>query len=507
MTQRNNFDTAELPPRAGSLGLSSTGQDTLANDNSRLAARGRRASRIPISLPVTLRDQFGGQHQARTQSVMVRGAVVTSAANLRVGHKLTMQNLKSGKSAECHVTSIEPGIATSNTVELEFTGAQPDFWPVQFPSENSATQATTATPPLTSADQLSLADDISGPPKVSSKIPTPAVRPREAELVSLADSVEHNFAAPAIAAKPVIPRTPPPTDSVAQFRAANRAAHRRQQRTKTLYSVACVLALAALAFAGKNWLSHRPAATTQPEAFAPEPAKPVKTMAAKSRPSSSTSPSTAVANVFAALKSTQSKVMERIKLPVTAKTTLAPDLPAEAATAPADTSTPVDATPVAQAQPADDSQVTVRHGASLASQRVQDNGEEPVALPLTASIPAASQPKPEALSEVVAQTPTPPKPVGLAPQVPKQLTSARLIASAPAQYPPMARQLHQEGEVVLNVDIDISGKVSDAKVISGPPVLRSAALDSVRRWTYQPATLGDKPVPSTQTVKVDFRLK
>jgi protein TonB len=77
----------------------------------------------------------------------------------------------------------------------------------------------------------------------------------------------------------------------------------------------------------------------------------------------------------------------------------------------------------------------------------------------------------------------------------------------PAQYPPVARQIRAEGEVVLNLDVDASGKVTDAKVVSGAPMLRTAALDAVRRWKYEPATLGDKPVPSTQTVKVDFRLK
>jgi outer membrane biosynthesis protein TonB len=38
-------------------------------------------------------------------------------------------------------------------------------------------------------------------------------------------------------------------------------------------------------------------------------------------------------------------------------------------------------------------------------------------------------------------------------------------------------------------------------------VLRAAALDAVKRWKYAPATIGGKPVASTQIVKVDFRLK
>jgi protein TonB len=79
--------------------------------------------------------------------------------------------------------------------------------------------------------------------------------------------------------------------------------------------------------------------------------------------------------------------------------------------------------------------------------------------------------------------------------------------SVPAQYPSMARQLHIEGEVLVSLDVDASGSVSAARAVSGAPLLRAAALDAVRQWKYQPATLGDKPIPSTETVKVNFHSK
>src|SRR5204863_116280 len=79
---------------------------------------------------------------------------------------------------------------------------------------------------------------------------------------------------------------------------------------------------------------------------------------------------------------------------------------------------------------------------------------------------------------------------------------ARLVYSAPAQYPSMARQVRAEGEVIITLDVDTSGNVSAARAVSGPPILRSAALDAVKRWKYQPATLGDKPVVSTEVVKL-----
>jgi protein TonB len=134
-----------------------------------------------------------------------------------------------------------------------------------------------------------------------------------------------------------------------------------------------------------------------------------------------------------------------------------------------------------------------------------DLGEQPIAVPLQIGEPANLQEKPEALSQVVAAVS--PKAAILAPQPARRVVPAKLMHSVPAQYPPMARQLRVEGEVVVSLDVDASGSVSAARAVSGAPLLRGAAIDAVRRWKYQPATLGDKAVPSTETVKVDFHSK
>jgi TonB family protein len=144
----------------------------------------------------------------------------------------------------------------------------------------------------------------------------------------------------------------------------------------------------------------------------------------------------------------------------------------------------------------------VRHGSSsVTGRKTDDTGEAPVALPLQVA-ETAGLTRPDALKDVVANVPK--QTAVLAAQVPKKAVPARLIHSVAAQYPPMARQLHVEGEVLLNVSVDTTGAVSTIKVVSGPPLLRTAATDCVKRWKYQPATLGDKPVASTEVVKLDF---
>jgi outer membrane biosynthesis protein TonB len=44
------------------------------------------------------------------------------------------------------------------------------------------------------------------------------------------------------------------------------------------------------------------------------------------------------------------------------------------------------------------------------------------------------------------------------------------------------------------------------RVVSGPPLLQRAALDSLRNWKYQPGYLDDKPVQTKISITVEFRL-
>ena len=81
-----------------------------------------------------------------------------------------------------------------------------------------------------------------------------------------------------------------------------------------------------------------------------------------------------------------------------------------------------------------------------------------------------------------------------------------LVSSAPI-YPAMARQAHMEGQVTIDAVIDTTGKLINMTVVSGPPLLRQAAIDSLRTWKYQPGYLNEKPVPTKTSITVNFRLR
>jgi TonB family protein len=84
---------------------------------------------------------------------------------------------------------------------------------------------------------------------------------------------------------------------------------------------------------------------------------------------------------------------------------------------------------------------------------------------------------------------------------------AHLISSVPPTYPNLARTQRIQGQVLVDALVDVNGRVSSMKVVSGPALLHQAAMDALRQWKYQAATLDGKAVPMHLTVTVQFRLQ
>ena len=84
---------------------------------------------------------------------------------------------------------------------------------------------------------------------------------------------------------------------------------------------------------------------------------------------------------------------------------------------------------------------------------------------------------------------------------------AKLLSSVPPSYPTLAKNQHIAGDVRVDALIDASGRVTTTKIVSGPPLLHQAAMDALRQWKYQPATLNGNAVPMHLTVTIQFRLQ
>jgi protein TonB len=82
------------------------------------------------------------------------------------------------------------------------------------------------------------------------------------------------------------------------------------------------------------------------------------------------------------------------------------------------------------------------------------------------------------------------------------------LSAPPPIYPPQARRERQEGIVLLAVLVSERGTPTDVNVVnsSGYPLLDRAAMDTVRRWQFVPARIGNRVVSATAEVPIRFSL-
>jgi len=102
-----------------------------------------------------------------------------------------------------------------------------------------------------------------------------------------------------------------------------------------------------------------------------------------------------------------------------------------------------------------------------------------------------------------APPPPPVKPV----RVGGDVREPRKVVDVAPVYPELAMKAGVQGIVIIEATIDPRGRVVNATVLRGVPVLDEAALDAVRKWVYTPTLLNGAPTPVIMTVTVRFRLK
>jgi len=86
------------------------------------------------------------------------------------------------------------------------------------------------------------------------------------------------------------------------------------------------------------------------------------------------------------------------------------------------------------------------------------------------------------------------------------MMATNLISSPAPEYPAAASQARVQGEVTVRAVVDRNGNVTDARVISGPELLRDVSLEAVQHWRFRPYMQGGKPVEVATTAVLDFEL-
>ena len=74
-------------------------------------------------------------------------------------------------------------------------------------------------------------------------------------------------------------------------------------------------------------------------------------------------------------------------------------------------------------------------------------------------------------------------------------------------YPMLSEQSKVQGSVVVEVLVGADGVIQNTKVVSGPPILASAAREAVRQWHFKPFLQDGKAVPTKATVTVNLKIK
>lgn len=82
-----------------------------------------------------------------------------------------------------------------------------------------------------------------------------------------------------------------------------------------------------------------------------------------------------------------------------------------------------------------------------------------------------------------------------------------LIHKVAPIYPEQARRNYIQGTVILEAEIDKTGRIANLKLVSGPKELVDAAVGAVQQWRYRPYTLNNEPVIVQTQVQVNFQLR
>ncbi len=129
-----------------------------------------------------------------------------------------------------------------------------------------------------------------------------------------------------------------------------------------------------------------------------------------------------------------------------------------------------------------------------------------------AKVDGAPPPKPEELfadEEVESCGMMPPPPGSEEPRKVEEgvRRPEKIFGRVPA-YSEAARKDHAEGLVLLDSIIDEDGCIQKLRVCKRAkhPDLNRAALETVRRWVFQPAMLGDQPVKVYYTLTVNYQI-
>jgi len=91
---------------------------------------------------------------------------------------------------------------------------------------------------------------------------------------------------------------------------------------------------------------------------------------------------------------------------------------------------------------------------------------------------------------------------------PECVTPPHATYSPDPEYPEVARRAHDQGFVVVDLVVDTNGLPHDAKIVRGvTPALDQAAIETVKRWKFTPASKDGHPLVVRIRVELSFYMR
>ena len=126
----------------------------------------------------------------------------------------------------------------------------------------------------------------------------------------------------------------------------------------------------------------------------------------------------------------------------------------------------------------------------------------------TMNFAAVGANSPNAGPVVVSEGEAPAKPVarGSLKPISGGILNGKAMALPAPSYPDVARRMRTAGVVMVEVIIDLNGRVISAKAVDGPAMLQAAAEQAARNARFSPTLLSGEPVRVSGQIKYNFTL-
>ena len=494
------------------------------------------------------------EEETTTMIVFPEGGVLKMSTVVNVGQMLVLANLKSRQEAICRIVKVRAYSSSASYVEVEFTNSQPGYWGVYFPSDGPelAKKVVSLALPLTQpaeANEWPLPALASTPATVPS-LPTtkapdpnpPSGQPKQipalgSSFISIGSQEDVQAAASTTSFTRVAPSCgDAEVVSVAATAPAKQATE--ESPARDVHNTFGVVSADGLLSGRYGLRTVRPADMESPAARNSKPRQHERRIAAtaallvvvlgggvfwfnyrsaghgtaNSAPGAAAEPPATSAPQHVVSQAAQSisgsSPVDELK--PASEPPIPPSAKAASVSKDRKASAFEPSAPVKQSAPNVTSDLFGTLNAHPVSSRHEDAPHADIpptfdagtvslsgdsALAGIGSIPVIAPPPP------LESNPNSHGPLSIGGQV----KEPRLLSSPMPVYPMVARQTHTEGDVVLSTVIDQTGKVADMKVVSGPAVLRQAAVDALRNWKYEPSKLDGQSVSVHLLVTLRFR--